>query len=152
MAPRRHALTDLFLLQVGKITPNSPGFDFLFLTHCFRARCKAFSMNQFPRCSCTRGCGFASIVFLSAFFYGFCRPHLISLQSLTTENIDINQVGAPGFEPGTSCSQSKRASRTALRPDYGKQYTLLGAFSSNRLLNAPGGSRTHNTHLIRVLL
>ncbi len=26
-------------------------------------------------------------------------------------------VGAPGFEPGTSCSQSKRASRTALRPD-----------------------------------
>ena len=25
-------------------------------------------------------------------------------------------VGAPGFEPGTSCSQSKRASRTALRP------------------------------------
>ena len=26
-------------------------------------------------------------------------------------------VGAPGFEPGASCSQSKRASRTALRPD-----------------------------------
>lgn len=26
-------------------------------------------------------------------------------------------VGAPGFEPGTSCSQSKRASRAALRPD-----------------------------------
>lgn len=26
-------------------------------------------------------------------------------------------VGAPGFEPGTSCSQSKRANRAALRPD-----------------------------------
>jgi hypothetical protein len=26
-------------------------------------------------------------------------------------------VGAPGFEPGASCSQSTRANRTALRPD-----------------------------------
>ena len=31
----------------------------------------------------------------------------------------LKLVGAPGFEPGTSCSQSKRASRTALRPDIG---------------------------------
>ena len=32
------------------------------------------------------------------------------------DNVHVKQVGAPGFEPGTSCSQSKRASRTALRP------------------------------------
>jgi hypothetical protein len=28
----------------------------------------------------------------------------------------FQQVGAPGFEPGTSCSQSRRASRATLRP------------------------------------
>ena len=42
---------------------------------------------------------------------------------------DIQQfnffVGVPGFEPGTSCSQSRRANRTALHPEkrcflYGK--------------------------------
>jgi hypothetical protein len=27
-------------------------------------------------------------------------------------------VGAPGFEPGTSCSRSRRANRAALRPEY----------------------------------
>ena len=27
------------------------------------------------------------------------------------------EVGAPGFEPGTSCAQGRRASRAALRPD-----------------------------------
>ena len=26
-------------------------------------------------------------------------------------------VGVPGFEPGTSCSQSRRANRTALHPE-----------------------------------
>ena len=26
------------------------------------------------------------------------------------------QIGAPGFEPGTSCSRSRRANRAALRP------------------------------------
>src|SRR5512145_2807737 len=28
-----------------------------------------------------------------------------------------NSVGAPGVEPGTSCTPCKRASRTALRPE-----------------------------------
>ena len=27
-------------------------------------------------------------------------------------------VGAPGFEPGTSCTQSRRANHAALRPDH----------------------------------
>jgi hypothetical protein len=27
-------------------------------------------------------------------------------------------IGAPGFEPGTSCSRSRRANRAALRPVY----------------------------------
>jgi hypothetical protein len=36
-------------------------------------------------------------------------------------------VGAPGFEPGTSCSQSRRANQAALRPvtSYLQPETLL---------------------------
>jgi hypothetical protein len=38
-------------------------------------------------------------------------------------------VGAPRFELGTSCSQSRRAGRTALRPDH--RISPLSASSSN---------------------
>ena len=36
-----------------------------------------------------------------------------------TENAEhfLFYVGVPGFEPGTSCSQSRRANRTALHPE-----------------------------------
>lgn len=34
----------------------------------------------------------------------------------------LRSIGAPGFEPGTSCSRSMRANRTALRPVIGKDF------------------------------
>ena len=36
-------------------------------------------------------------------------------------------IGAPGFEPGTSCSQSRRANRTALRPVTGAMIVTDGS-------------------------
>ncbi len=32
-------------------------------------------------------------------------------------NLSKHFVGVPGFEPGASCSQSRRANRTALHPE-----------------------------------
>ena len=50
-------------------------------------------------------------------------------------------VGAPGFEPGTSCSQSRRANRTALRPGKGKSYSS-GPFASRPAAIARAAART----------
>ncbi len=52
-------------------------------------------------------------------------------------------VGAPGFEPGTSCSQSRRANRTALRP--GPERQNLGkhpVFVNPRPVPRPAGAGT----------
>src|SRR6478609_4185207 len=42
------------------------------------------------------------------------------------------KIGAPGFEPGTSCSRSRRANRAALRPvsENGQQSTDNGSLCS----------------------
>src|SRR5574337_545143 len=48
-------------------------------------------------------------MFAQAFPHILRRPNIISLQALTTNYVYKEQVGVPGFEPGTSCSQSKRA-------------------------------------------
>ncbi len=54
---------------------------------------------------------------LNSFFWLGCySPKSITPAFMQRLKLGIF-VGAPGFEPGTSCSQSKRASRTALRPD-----------------------------------
>lgn len=31
---------------------------------------------------------------------------------------DVHMVGIPGFEPGTSCSQSRHTNRTVLHPEW----------------------------------
>ena len=38
--------------------------------------------------------------------------------------ISLSSVGIPGFEPGTPCSQSRCANRTALHPDW---FVIAGA-------------------------
>jgi hypothetical protein len=43
----------------------------------------------------------------------------------TVHNIKKHFVGAAGFEPATSCSQSRRANRTTLRPVLYQQFLKL---------------------------
>ena len=47
-----------------------------------------------------------------------------------TESFEAPQVGAPGFEPGTSCSQSRRDTGLRYAPSAGK--LLYPAFSAQR--------------------
>ena len=54
--------------------------------------------------------------------WSFCRGERICIVSsmekpTTTNHLAEKFVGARGFEPPTPCSQSKCASRTALRPE-----------------------------------
>ena len=41
----------------------------------------------------------------------------MSRVSLTQRGAENNMVGVKGFEPSTSCSQSRRATQAALHPD-----------------------------------
>ncbi len=62
---------------------------------------------------------FSGIVFLQIFPHILRRSNIISLEALTVNDINVEQVGVPGFEPGTSCSQSKRASHLRYTPKNG---------------------------------
>lgn len=63
-------------------------------------------------------------------------------------NLEI-LVGAPGFEPGTSCSQSKRASRTALRPEYSKTTTPFAFCRARQVPLKRGKSITDFSILVK---
>lgn len=56
---------------------------------------------------------------LEGAFHDFRGPNIISLQALTAKDAYVKQVGAPRFELGTSCSQSKRATGLRYAPSLG---------------------------------
>src|SRR5215208_5880293 len=77
-------------------------------------------------------------------------PELLALQSRQTgvPQASSCQVGAPGFEPGTSCSQSRRDTRLRYAPH--ESQTLAGPFArvnsrTTHTLRTTPASRDHST-------
>ena len=84
--------------------------------HGVAARRKLFRVDQPPRHPVARGGAFAAIVAAEPIFEILARADVSPAGFVAAKHVDIKQVGATGFEPATSWSQTRRSSQAELRP------------------------------------
>ena len=120
-----HALRGLCVTDARQIAADPPALDLDLVFHGFGTSFKRLSKYELPWHSPTSGTGFACVVLAQAILDILRRTDVITIESRAEENIREKQVGVPGFEPGTSCSQSKRATRLRYTPNGQSEVSIM---------------------------
>jgi hypothetical protein len=104
-----------------KFISTAPGFEITLASRCFGSAGKAFAMNKDPRNSMFRSFGIASVMAANSLSQSLARAHVAPPSFFASQDVTVKHsaihVGARGFEPPTSWSQTTRSTKLSYAPN-----------------------------------